>query len=106
VEVLDVSGDRVLATLGRGSCVGEMALLQPHGRRSATVRVAAGGSAATCLALGRAHFQALLVAPVASTTTPPRSAAAAADGAALLVAALQREKRLRALEQVRKPYFF
>ena len=109
VEVLDVSNTGVLASLGRGACVGEMALLQPHGKRSATVRVNSDAAhPALALSLGRAHFQALLSAPSLSSSSSSAAGAASeaeaagssSSSASLFVAALLREKRLRALEQV------
>jgi CRP-like cAMP-binding protein len=73
------SGCKHLATLQRGECFGEMALLKDGGTRSATVRVPfcdnghGGGEdeddddevegVATCLVLGQEHFQQLLVPP-------------------------------------------
>ena len=102
----------VLATLGPGRCFGEMALLQPDGTRSTTVTVPRDAAApgATCLVLGRDHFQALLhfsPAPAEPEPASPGSASggdgdaeAAGAAAALVVAALVRERKLRALEQV------
>jgi CRP-like cAMP-binding protein len=93
-----------LATLERGACLGEMALLVPKGLRSATVRVPLDAKEpAVCLVLGRTSFAALLQSSTSDAEQEAAVVAMARDDAAtatMVVAALRREAQLRALEQV------
>jgi serine/threonine protein kinase/CRP-like cAMP-binding protein len=93
-----------LTTLGRGACLGEMALLVPNGLRSATVKVPDDAKeSAVCLVLGRASFAALLQSSATDAEQEAAVVAMARDDAAtatMVVSALRREAQLRALEQV------